>query len=40
MARFNNSAQRIALPSFDSEQLIELIKKLVRLDERFIPQFV
>ena len=38
MARFNDSATRIALPTFDSEELIELIKKLVRLDERFIPQ--
>ena len=37
MERFNSSAARIALPTFDSEQFIELIKKLVKLEERFIP---
>ncbi|MCJ1328248.1 hypothetical protein MMC10_004924 [Thelotrema lepadinum] len=39
MARFNSSATRIALPTFDGDQLISLIKKLVKLDERFIPQY-
>lgn len=39
MTRFNRSAARIALPTFDSIQLIELVKKLVRLKERFIPQY-
>lgn len=38
MARFNRSAVRIALPTFDSDELIVLIKRLVRLEERFIPQ--
>ena len=38
MARLNTSAARIALPTFDPEQLSVLIKKLVRMDERFIPQ--
>ena len=37
MARFNKSSSRIALPMFDGEKVIELIKTLVRLDERFIP---
>lgn len=37
MARMNKSAARIALPTFDGEELIELIKKLVMLDEKWIP---
>jgi branched-chain amino acid aminotransferase len=37
MARFSKSAARIALPTFEPTALIELISKLVRLDERFIP---
>ncbi|KAF2486834.1 aminotransferase [Neohortaea acidophila] len=37
MARFNKSSSRLALPMFDGKMLIELIKKFVRLDERFIP---
>ncbi|GMK59656.1 hypothetical protein CspeluHIS016_0802620 [Cutaneotrichosporon spelunceum] len=37
MDRMNNSARRIALPEFDGEQLIELIKKLVKLDKKWIP---
>ena len=38
MQRLNQSAARIALPSFDGDALIELIGKLVKLDERFIPK--
>lgn len=37
MKRMNRSASRIALPNFDGDQLIELIKKLVLLDEKWIP---
>ncbi|KAF2862742.1 branched-chain amino acid aminotransferase II [Piedraia hortae CBS 480.64] len=37
MARLNKSAARIALPTFESEKFIELIKKFCHLDERFIP---
>lgn len=37
MERMNNSAQRIALPNFDGEQLTELIKKLVQVDKKWIP---
>jgi len=37
MARLNKSASRIALPTFEGPKLIELIAKLCRLDERFIP---
>lgn len=37
MKRFNSSATRIALPSFDGPSLISVIKKFVRLEERFIP---
>lgn len=40
MERFNKSSARIALPNFNSESLIDLIGKLVKLDERFIPSFV
>lgn len=37
MRRLNNSSARIALPTFDGEDVTELIGKLVKLDERFIP---
>ncbi|RYP10182.1 hypothetical protein DL764_000803 [Monosporascus ibericus] len=37
MERFNKSAARIALPTFDPAALIELIAKFTKLEERFIP---
>ncbi|SPO05042.1 probable branched-chain-amino-acid transaminase [Cephalotrichum gorgonifer] len=37
MERLNKSAERIALPTFDSSTLVDLISKLVSLDSRFIP---
>lgn len=37
MARFNKSASRIALPNFQPPDLINLIAKLVKMDECFIP---
>jgi branched-chain amino acid aminotransferase len=37
MARLNKSAARIALPTFSPDALTALIGKLVKLDERFIP---
>ncbi|KAF2722636.1 branched-chain amino acid aminotransferase II [Polychaeton citri CBS 116435] len=37
MKRLNKSSARIALPTFDGEAFIELLKKFVSLDERFIP---
>ena len=37
MARLNGSSTRIALPNFNGEKLVELIKSFVKLDERFIP---
>ena len=37
MARFNKSVARIALPTFEGEKLIELIKRFCKLEERFIP---
>ena len=39
MRRLNRSASRIALPTFDGTKLTELIKTLVKLDERFIPTY-
>ena len=38
MIRLNNSAARIALPTFSGEALTSLIGTLCRLDSRFIPQ--
>ncbi|GME72547.1 unnamed protein product [[Candida] boidinii] len=38
MARMNKSAERICLPTFDSEELITLIGKLISLDGSFIPE--
>jgi len=37
MARLNKSVARIALPTFEGEKMIELIKQFCRLEERFIP---
>lgn len=39
-ARLNKSAARLALPTVDTEQLETLLRTLVRLEERFIPQSV
>lgn len=36
MARMNKSSARIALPTFDSQTVIDLIGRLCKLDERFI----
>jgi branched-chain amino acid aminotransferase len=38
MARLNKSSARIALPTFEPRELIDLISKLVNLDSRFIPE--
>ncbi|KAG5719340.1 hypothetical protein E4T56_gene13305 [Termitomyces sp. T112] len=38
MKRMNNSAQRIALPNFDGDALLELIKELIRIDKHWIPK--
>lgn len=40
MERLNKSAARIALPTFDNNQLLELTKALVKLEDRFIPRYV
>lgn len=37
MTRMNKSAARIALPTFDGQAMIELIKSLVRLERISIP---
>lgn len=37
MARLNRSVARIALPTFEGDKVIELIKKFCQLEERFIP---
>lgn len=38
MDRMNSSAERIALPTFDSDELIKLIKEFVKLDQDFVPE--
>lgn len=38
MERLSKSSQRIALPEFSSEELVKLIKKFVKLEQRFIPK--
>ncbi|KAJ7169634.1 branched chain amino acid aminotransferase [Mycena filopes] len=38
MKRMNNSARRIALPTFDGNALLDLIKQLIRLDKHWIPK--
>ncbi|KZT74801.1 branched-chain amino acid aminotransferase II [Daedalea quercina L-15889] len=37
MKRMNTSAQRIALPAFNADEVIELMKQLIRLDKDWIP---
>jgi branched-chain amino acid aminotransferase len=38
MKRMNNSAKRIALPTFNGDALLDLIKTLVKMDKHWIPQ--
>lgn len=38
MERMNLSAERIALPTFDSEEFIKLINEFVKLDQDFVPE--
>lgn len=37
MKRMNTSAARIALPTFDGDAVIDLMKQLIRLDKHWIP---
>lgn len=37
MARMIRGAQRMAFPTFEGDELIELIKELLRVDERWMP---
>uniref|UniRef100_A0A0G4I9C0 Branched-chain-amino-acid aminotransferase n=1 Tax=Chromera velia CCMP2878 TaxID=1169474 RepID=A0A0G4I9C0_9ALVE len=37
MARFKRSCTRLALPDFDTPEMIKLIKKLLEVDEQFVP---
>ncbi|KAF9436239.1 branched-chain-amino-acid aminotransferase [Entomortierella beljakovae] len=38
MKRFNNSAQRIALPSFENDELIKMIGEFIKVEDRWIPK--
>lgn len=38
MERMNTSAERIALPTFESEEFIKLINEFVKLDQDFVPE--
>ena len=38
MARFHRSAQRLALPGFDTAQLLACIKHLLRVEQRWVPR--
>lgn len=38
MKRMNTSASRIALPTFEEDQMFELLKKFVKLEQDVIPQ--
>lgn len=37
MARLNSSSTRIALPAFNGDALLDVIGKMLKIDERFIP---
>ncbi|KAJ7071270.1 branched-chain amino acid aminotransferase II [Mycena amicta] len=38
MKRMNNSARRIALPTFNGDALLDLIKRLISIDKHWIPR--
>ncbi|KAJ7275288.1 branched-chain amino acid aminotransferase II [Mycena haematopus] len=38
MKRMNNSARRVALPTFNGAALLDLIKQLVRIDQHWVPK--
>ncbi|KAJ7225761.1 branched-chain amino acid aminotransferase II [Mycena pura] len=38
MQRMNSSARRVALPTFNEDALLELIKQLIRIDKHWIPK--
>lgn len=38
MARMNKSAERIVLPTFDSEELIKCISELIKIDKHLVPK--
>lgn len=38
MARLKKSAERVALPPFDANELLKLIRRLVQVDSRWIPK--
>ncbi|KAF7339860.1 Branched-chain-amino-acid aminotransferase [Mycena venus] len=38
MKRMNNSARRIALPTFNGNALLDLIKQLIRIDQHWVPK--
>ncbi|SJL05955.1 probable BAT1-branched chain amino acid aminotransferase, mitochondrial [Armillaria ostoyae] len=38
MKRMNSSATRVALPNFNGDALLELIKELIRIDKHWIPK--
>lgn len=40
MERLNKSSARIALPTVDGDALTKIIGEFVKLDSRFIPEFV
>lgn len=37
MERMNNSAHRLALPQFDGNELIKMLKKLLEVDQEWVP---
>ena len=37
MARMNNTAQRVVLPNFDGEELTKCVKRLVAIDQEWVP---
>lgn len=38
MARMNRSAERLALPTFDGDALLECLKQLIKVEKQWIPQ--
>ena len=37
MERMNTTAERASLPTFDGQELIDLMKKLISIDQEWVP---
>lgn len=38
--RLNNSAARVALPTFDEDELLKLVSEYTKLESRWVPEYI